>query len=80
MTGRQLRAWMNRYGYTAQRLGEVLGVAERTVYRWRSGDQVPEYIVLALEALEMRKDSAAGGIPRGNAADREPHTGAGAAD
>ncbi|MEZ4502644.1 MAG: hypothetical protein R3C39_08465 [Dehalococcoidia bacterium] len=55
MTGRQLREWMLRHGYTVQSLGVALGVAERTVYRWRSSSGIPKYVELALEALERRE-------------------------
>lgn len=53
MTGRQLKSWMRRTGHTVQALAAALGVGERSVYRWRSGDQpIPRYIELALAALE----------------------------
>lgn len=37
MTGDELRLWMTQHGYTALRLSAELGVAERSVFRWRSG-------------------------------------------
>lgn len=45
---------MLKNGYTVQSLGSSLGVAERTVYRWRSATEVPRYVSLSLEALEHR--------------------------
>ena len=63
MTGEELRGWMARHGYTATRLGAELGVAERTIYRWRRSKRVPAYLALALESLERRATPAAQGNP-----------------
>ena len=52
MTGDQLRDWMARHHYTALRLAAELGVAERSVFRWRTSARVPAYLALALESLE----------------------------
>ena len=63
MTGEQLRDWMAAHGYTATRLGSELGVAERTIYRWRRSARVPAYLALALEALERRGSAGRHGNP-----------------
>jgi hypothetical protein len=57
VTGDELRDWMARHNYTATRLGTELGVAERTIYRWRRSKRVPAYLALALESLERREQS-----------------------
>jgi hypothetical protein len=54
---------MLQHGYTVQSLGANLGVAERTVYRWRSAAEVPKYVALSLEALELR-DARSDGASR----------------
>lgn len=54
MTGDQLRDWMVGNHYTVTRLSAELGVAERTVFRWRTSKRVPAYLALALESLERR--------------------------
>jgi hypothetical protein len=61
---------MRRHGYTVQLLGASLGVAERTVYRWRSSQRVPLYVQLALEALEMRGRAAGAPTAAGAAGER----------
>ena len=63
MTGKELRDWMAAHSYTATRLGSELGVAERTIYRWRRSKRVPAYLALALESLERRGTPAAQGNP-----------------
>lgn len=59
VTGDQLRDWMVRYRFTVTRLSADLGVAERTVFRWRTSRRVPAYLALALEALERREYAGA---------------------
>jgi hypothetical protein len=54
VTGEELRDWMAGHRYTATRLGSELGVAERSIYRWRRSKRVPAYLALALESLERR--------------------------
>jgi hypothetical protein len=54
VTGDQLRDWMLRHHYTVPRLSAELGVAGRTVFRWRTSNRVPAYLALALESLERR--------------------------
>jgi hypothetical protein len=58
VTGDQLRDWMARHRYTAPRLAAELGVAERSVFRWRTSTRVPAYLALALESLERHAASA----------------------
>lgn len=55
MTAQELKSWMAEHGYTGARLSIVLGVTERTIFRWRSGGSaVPPFMDLALESLARR--------------------------
>ncbi len=55
VTPEQLRLWMTENGYTAASLADELGVSERTVWYWRSGQRpIPPFLALALETLERR--------------------------
>jgi hypothetical protein len=45
---------MTRHHYTVTRLSAELGVADRTIFRWRTSKRVPAYLALALESLERR--------------------------
>jgi hypothetical protein len=63
VTGEELRGWMAGHSYTATRLGSELGVAERTIYRWRRSKRVPAYLALALESLERRMAPEGQGNP-----------------
>lgn len=51
----QLKEWRERHSLTQDGLAELLKVAKNTVSRWERGDRaIPEYLELALEALEFR--------------------------
>jgi transposase-like protein len=49
------KAWMAQHGYSVRKLAPLLGVAPRTIQRWRDGKgRIPPYLSPALEALEDR--------------------------
>lgn len=52
MTGDELRAWMDRNGWSINRLAEQIDVDRRTVIRWRQGEwPVPRVAELAIQSL-----------------------------
>lgn len=55
MTGGELREIRKRLDLTHESLANQLGVAANTIARWERGERaIPEYLSLALEALEFR--------------------------
>jgi DNA-binding transcriptional regulator YiaG len=55
MTGRELREWRKRTGYSQIWLANALGVTNVCVSRWETGvREIPSFLGLALEALEAR--------------------------
>ena len=55
MKGHELKDWREKHGLTQDRLAELLKVAKNTISRWERGERsIPEYMDLALEALEAR--------------------------
>jgi transcriptional regulator with XRE-family HTH domain len=55
VTPDQILAWRLERGLTQNELARALGVEERTVRRWESGERVPPpFLALALEALARR--------------------------
>lgn len=55
MDNTDLKAWRERHNLTQDQLAELLSVAKNTVSRWERGERaIPEYLALALEALELR--------------------------
>lgn len=55
MTGDQLKEVRTRLNLTHVAMADHLGVAANTVARWERGERsIPEYLPLALEALEAR--------------------------
>ena len=52
MTGTELRKLRHRMGWTNLELAYRLGVTERAVYRWQSGDRkITSQVVAALSLL-----------------------------
>ena len=53
MDSNELHAWMERYQFTVGELAAALGMNERSVRRYRSGNvPISRSIELALQALE----------------------------
>ena len=58
MTDTELREWMIANGYSLSTLAGELGVHQRTVGRWRSGElPVPRMAELALQAVAPRQQA-----------------------
>ena len=51
MTGDELKALMEREKYTVKRLALALDISQRTLLRYRTQDEVPRRIILALRGL-----------------------------
>lgn len=50
-----LLKWRKKNGYSQGRLGEALGVASLTVYRWEKAmREIPSFLHLALKYLELK--------------------------
>lgn len=50
-----MRQWIERNGYTRERLARELDVHPRTIYRWLDGSvAIPRAIELALKGLETK--------------------------
>jgi DNA-binding XRE family transcriptional regulator len=55
MNPADLTTWRKTHGYTQEQLGDLLGVAKNTVYRWESGmREIPSFLHLALECMEKK--------------------------
>ena len=55
MNPSELLQWRTRQGYTQKGLANLLGVNKMTVYRWEKAmREIPPFLHLALECLEMR--------------------------
>jgi len=55
MTGQELRQTRTRLKLTQEQLASHLKVAANTIARWERGEYpIPEFLHLALEALEAR--------------------------
>lgn len=57
MTGKQLKRWQEKTGWTIQALADRIQVTRQTVMNWREGRRpIPETMVLAMKALEEETD------------------------
>lgn len=55
MTGKELQAWRQKWGFSQEVLAQSLGVFRESVSRWETGSRaIPSFLPLALEALENR--------------------------
>lgn len=53
MEPNELIRWRTEHGYTQFELGQKLGVAKTTVYRWEKAmREIPSFLHLALRCLE----------------------------
>jgi transcriptional regulator with XRE-family HTH domain len=56
MTGEELKSWRLKRNLTQEELGEILGVAKNSVFRWEAGmRKVPSFLHLALVAIDLTK-------------------------
>jgi transcriptional regulator with XRE-family HTH domain len=56
MTGEELKSWRIERNQTQEELGNILGVANNSVFRWEAGlRKIPSFLHLALEAIDHRK-------------------------
>lgn len=55
MTSAQLKNELERAGLTARRLAAILGLSERTMYRYTSGSQgIPKHLAIAVLCVTRR--------------------------
>jgi predicted transcriptional regulator len=55
MTGKELKEWRSKYGFTQMELSKWLGVTWSAVARWEVEIRpIPPFLHLALEAIENR--------------------------
>ena len=55
MTGKELKKWRSKYGFTQMELSKWLGVTWSAVARWEVDIRpIPPFLHLALEAIENR--------------------------
>ena len=56
MNPKELIKWRSRNNYSQSQLARALGVDTMTISRWERGvrKQIPSYLHLALECLEMK--------------------------
>ena len=55
MTGKELKEWRNKHGFTQMELSKWLNVSWSAVARWEVGIRpIPPFLFLALEAIENR--------------------------
>lgn len=55
MTGYELKIWRRGYGWCQDIASEQLGVTRKTYARYEKLDNVPTAIVLATQALSLKK-------------------------
>ena len=56
MTGEELKSWRLTRNLTQEELGEILGVAKNSVFRWEAGmRKIPPFLHLALKAIDPKK-------------------------
>lgn len=55
MTGYELKIWRRGYGWCQDIASEQLGVTRKTYARYEKLDNVPTTIVLATQALSLKK-------------------------
>jgi DNA-binding XRE family transcriptional regulator len=65
MTPDELKKWRNKNDYSQSQLAKVLGVITLTISRWERGvREIPPFLHLALECLEMRGGETKKGTPK----------------
>jgi len=51
-----LKSWRLKRNLTQEELGEILGVAKNSVFRWEAEmRKIPSFLHLALEAINQKK-------------------------
>ncbi len=59
MTGPELREWMGTNGWSIRKLAAALGIGDRTMMRYRSGESpIPRPVELALSTVHAEREAA----------------------
>lgn len=53
MNGEQLKQWREGRGWSKLHVAEVLGCSRNSVRAWESGQKIPDYVALAIAAVQM---------------------------
>src|SRR5208283_3864525 len=67
MTGKELKAWRHKNGYSQSQLAEVLGITALSVSRWeREEREIPSFLHITLKCIPKKGGEILRGRPKGS--------------